>query len=438
MRQHIILSVVYAFATVVLMSPVASLGQDVTEADFVDWVRTTAIQVDDWKMNPQLAEYLDRALGGKRIVYVGEPDHFFAEKHAVQIMLIRHLVGMGYRHIFHEGYGATMASQIDEFVRNGERPAAAEVGRQTDVERYRGAVFAGWVGAKESEFRGRTAASQNRFLETLHEMNKRLPSGDKIRIHPLDIDMVPGGCKLSIRAILASHQDNEQLDELRTLIARDENATPEQELERFERLRQIVDANQNSVLDSFSREERSAIARHADCLVETLAFFGTVREDGNMVRALVRREPAMYRQVKYAMESLPDDAKCVMIAHSNHLNKLGSDITRARQPSVGEMIYKDHPKEVFSIWMLFDHGMHLNPMAKQPLQPVKSDPDRVESLMARAGSAYILPLGTGDRDEGYLAAKRTHSYFSWSETSTISMHADAIVFIREISAPTAD
>ena len=106
-------------------------------------------------------------------------------------MLIRHLIGMGYRHIFHEGYGATMASEIDEFVRTGQRPTPTEPGTvQSDIERYRGAVFAGWVGAKESEFRTRTAASQNRFLETLHEMNKRLPSGDKIRIHPLDIDMV--------------------------------------------------------------------------------------------------------------------------------------------------------------------------------------------------------------------------------------------------------
>ena len=81
MRERLINSVICAFATAVVVtsSAATSDGHDVTKAEFVDWIRTSAIQVDDWQMNPQLAKYLDRALVGKRIVYIGEPDHFFAE-----------------------------------------------------------------------------------------------------------------------------------------------------------------------------------------------------------------------------------------------------------------------------------------------------------------------------------------------------------------------
>ncbi len=43
------------------------------------------------------------------------------------------------------------------------------------------------------------------------------------------------------------------------------------------------------------------MCQFADCLLETKTFFATSSQDGNLRRALERREPAMFRQVKYAM-----------------------------------------------------------------------------------------------------------------------------------------
>ena len=97
------------------------------------------------------------------------------------------------------------------------------------------------------------------------------------------------------------------------------------------------------------------------------------------------------------------------------------------------MIDRAYPDQVSSIWMLHDHGELLNPMNPDLFESLESDPERVESLIVKAGSTFVLPLGTSGPGGRYLATKRNYSYFSWYETGTLTLQTDAIFFLDEIS-----
>jgi erythromycin esterase-like protein len=238
---------------------------------------------------------------------------------------------------------------------------------------------------------------------------------------------------MSIERILEAHADDPQLDPVHELATKRDAETVEQEIGRLERLRGAIKENRAGALNALTPEERANLARYADCLVESIAFFRTAREDGVLDRALVRREPAMFRQVEAGVESMAPGEKAIMIAHCNHLCRVGADTLRARNPSLGEMIEAAHPGEVFSIWMLYDHGAMLNPMNADLIETLESDPERVEHAMAKAGSTYLLPLGTDEKGERYLAQPRNYSYFTWFETGTLTKQTDALFFLDVVS-----
>jgi erythromycin esterase-like protein len=401
---------------------------------FLEWVETSAIPVERWEMNDGLAAYLETALDGKRIVFLGEPGHFFNEKYDVQLMLVEHLARRGYRHLFIEGLGATTSEIVRAYVATGAPPDADGVDAAR-FDPYRDRVL-GAVAADAPVFQRRLAASQRRFFHALHELSAARPAGDgPLTIHPLDVDMQPGGCRFTIDRLLARHDGAPEVAALRAQLAEAADRPLAERIARLETLRASLDEDDAArTLAHLPPADRRRLRQCVDCQVESLVFHATRQADGNMVRALVRREPAMFRQVEHALAALEPDAKVIMMAHTNHLSRIGADTTRARRPSVGEMIVAAHPGEVFSLWMLHDRGWLLNPMAAEPVEELRSDPARVEHLLARAGSTFLLPLHTGAAGERYLAGKRRFSYFSWYETATLTRQTDALFFIDEITA----
>lgn len=429
--------ILLALAAPPVGSPIQQAPQtklETSQEEFLSWVQESAIPVEPWQSNAELEAYLDRALKGKRIVFIGEPGHFFSERQDVQLLFIRSLVRRGYRHLFLEGLGASNAPVMDAYLQTGKPPVAGDSKRQQEAQRYRERAFESWVGAKGSDFQKRRSADRQRFLDALREIQQSLPeTSPPLRIHPLDIDMQPGACYGSMDEILALYPEEPALDWIRSQLAKIEGESIQDEIQRLEQLKKAMETSPDQHFGALSAAHRLDLFKFLDCLIETIVFFDSARTDGSLNRALVRREPAMYRQVQYGLDSLPKGAKAIMIGHNNHLCRASGTIPRARKPSMGERIVKANPGQVFCIWMLHDHGWLLNPMAKEPIERLDSDPSRVESLLAKAGSLFLLPLGSGKPGESYLAKPRRHSYFSWSETSTLSRQTDAIFFLEKIS-----
>lgn len=409
----------------------ARMRDDVPDEQFVEWARQAAVPFERWTVNAELDAYLESALHDHRIMFLGEPGHFFQEKYDVQLMLIEALVQRGYRHLFIEGLGASAAAIVNDFVVGELQPIPPGENAEA-AQRYRDRVLGLNVPEDSPEFQRRLAGAQHEFFTALRAISAE--QTEPLTIHPLDVDMAAGGCRLDIDALLAKYEDHAKLGALRARCAREADEVVGTWFARLEQIRDEIDASPDVVLEGLGEHDRDHFLQHLDCLVESLAFTLTRQADGVMDRALVRREPAMFRQVKAALDRLPSDAKVIMMGHCNHLSRVGGDTMRARQPSLGEMIVEAHPDDVFSIWMLHDHGSLLNPMGTELVEELRSDPQRIESLLRQAGSTFVLPLHSGAAAETYLDQKRRISYFSWYEEVTLSKQVDALLFLDEITA----
>ena len=94
----------------------------VSDKAFVAWVKENAVQFDtlDWrKVDLSKLSVLDEAIKGKRIVYLGEPDHFIHEKNDYRLLFIRYLYEKGFRHIGME-MGVSDGLRMDQHLATGD------------------------------------------------------------------------------------------------------------------------------------------------------------------------------------------------------------------------------------------------------------------------------------------------------------------------------
>lgn len=112
-------------AVLLTISPASLSGQQeahVDWRDFVAWAREIAVQLNLLELretDSTVFVFLDEALKGKRIVFLGESDHFVAERMEFRLPLIRQLVRRGFRSIGME-MGLSDGKRIDHYLETGD------------------------------------------------------------------------------------------------------------------------------------------------------------------------------------------------------------------------------------------------------------------------------------------------------------------------------
>lgn len=162
---------------------------------------------------------------------------------------------------------------------------------------------------------------------------------------------------------------------------------------------------------------------------------------GVLNSAMADREEAMQRHVQQILSRMGPDDKLVLMGHNRHLAKDDALIRSAggappggkRTPSVGTFINRLLPGQVFSIWMLFDHGA-----SSQPFSSLSSDyasvPGSLNGALARVGETYLLPTATDDRRGALLSRQmRVAGLYNVTYHTTVAQQADAIFFVRKVS-----
>ena len=136
MHYHIMREREYPRSKRILMSPAVLLAlpasspaslfaqqeAKVDSRDFVAWARENAVQLDslEWIETDSTAfAFLDEALKGKRIVFLGESDHFVAERMEFRLLLIRELARRGFRRIGME-MGLSDGKRMDRYLETGD------------------------------------------------------------------------------------------------------------------------------------------------------------------------------------------------------------------------------------------------------------------------------------------------------------------------------
>jgi len=407
--------------------PTLATGQEVasiSEDQFVAWVRETAIPLDslDWlEVDLHPLGGLEEALAGKRIVYLGEPDHFIREKMDYRLLMIRYLHTLGFRHVGME-QGRSDGKRIDRYLETGDEECLGRVaiyGYDGYVREDRDDAVPGWTGGKNSAFREKAQEGAFWFVREMRRFNEMLGLSEKrLTYFGYDVSMKPGG----------SYVD-----------ARVKGETRQEEAARLDALVQFMAVREPEVLVLLGQADMRELRRTLICLAEGLrfvdGFIGPFSTDQKHA-TLRRRETNMHRQMDEVLEfSTPDD-KFILLGHDLHLSRESGRIEwegRKMWPSIGTHLSHTRPDEIYSVWLLFDIGYHGEPMANEPLRRIRGRSGDVERLLGKAGDLYFLPLADNDPRASFLDEPRELLCGGFRPRCVLREQADAVFFVKEVS-----
>jgi|GEM_PF-509548 len=420
------------------------------DADFVDWARERAIRLDalDWRGNePSTFAFLDEALKGKRIVFLGEMDHFVAERMEYRLLLIRELSRRGFRRIGAE-MGLSDAKRMDRFLETGDESwldRVALYGYRGDKRTDRNDEVAGWTDNSHPDFT-RTVLDETRwFLRQLRTINEALPKGEpRLEWFGYDLSFHPGGGYADAGELLAPHKGTPLSRAIEERMARVPGESRIEEAERLEGLVAMLDANRKELVamtgEADALELRRALQRMADAFRFIDGLGDLEKYDAHVVAAaLSQRERRMDHNFDEHLAEWPADEKIILLGHSLHLSKESESIeTESFGPmwkSIGTYLNNKLPGEVYGFWLLHDRGRHGVPRGVPPVQSFRSPQDSVERLLAKVDPILMLPLGSSDRREEWLDEKRTVSYGGGPVHTVLSRQTDCLFFIETAHEP---
>ena len=105
-------------------------------------------------------------------------------------------------------------------------------------------------------------------------------------------------------------------------------------------------------------------------------------------------------------------------------------------PTIGAYVESRFPGQVFSIWLVYDHGQHLNASQLSRTRDLESVPGTVESVLARLPhETFFLPLNTDDPRAAWLEGEQSFRVNGGVGHGDLRQMADALVFVRSVHPP---
>lgn len=436
------------FLLIVLLESLAAIESSNEEEAWIEWVKKTAIPIKtlDWdKIDLTELSVLDRELEGKRIVYLGEPDHYIHEKYDFRLILIRYLFEKGWRHIGME-MGRSDGHKADRYLETGDPlwlERMAIYGYKGDQRTDRDDSKKVGKARKNPAFLKAILGEEKWFFSQLRSLNENLtPGQSRLYWFGYDVDTYPGGGYGDARMILERKKDDPLVKEVLEGLARVEKESVEQEVERLKGVLTTIKNNENALKDLLGKEDANELRSTVHCLMDSFTFLIASKAGSRSelwLPMLREREKTMFRQMDEKLADLPNDEKIILMGHNLHLSKDYRSINYggviAMWPSIGTHVGEKLEGEVYSIWMLYDRGEHAEAGSEKAFENVPSDPRRIESLMARAGRLFLLPLANPDPRSNYLDDVRWFVVNGDRAKGLLRRNADAIFFVEEVTAP---
>jgi erythromycin esterase-like protein len=184
-------------ATVTVLAAITATQVQEVE-DLVDWAREHShhVSTDAWRTADlgELAILTDE-LEGKRIVCIGEPDHYVHETVEMELLLIRALYGRGWTQLCLE-VGAADGRRLDRYLETGDEGLFDEMGilgcrKWESTERDDEPV--GFGRTRNSAAAAAAHAERRRFYRGLRWISEtRAPDAPRLRAFGMDFDLRPG------------------------------------------------------------------------------------------------------------------------------------------------------------------------------------------------------------------------------------------------------
>jgi protein-S-isoprenylcysteine O-methyltransferase Ste14/erythromycin esterase-like protein len=424
---------------------------------FLAWARRSAILMPASHDEPRDASAqaaLERMLGGKRFVFLGEPEHCIVEKYPFRLTLIRYLFARGWRHVAMET-GRSMGWRVDRYLATGDTSHLVDVG----VER---------LNPQDRAIHGRILEFIKQKEEPFHEQlrcisESREQGTPRLRYwgYDLDLGMALGSVE-PMRHLLEGYTDRrvqELLNSINTLTG----LSVEEQLTRIEELWDRVATREDILSDDTLGELQSWLSLlHDSVAAEKRPRMTQDRHGHHVWRG--QREHSMMQYLDQIVDIVGDD-KLILMGHNGHLSKDASGLRFRPQlsrfwgwcswfravgheafsrltrcpldigtpdGSVGSHLHERFPGQVLSIWMLYGQGTLMMPGGPRT---VRLHGDTVESLLAQIGDRFLLPLSDVDpQARAVLSNANVRTSWGYYASADLTAQADAIYFVREVNA----
>ena len=417
------------------------------EAGFLDWTRQNAIPLDSLdcsNVDPAAFTFLDEALIGKRVVYLGETDHFVAERMEFRLLLIRELARHGFRRIGME-MGLSDGKRMDRYLETGDEDWLDKValyGYRGDIRTDRDDEVPGWTDDSHPEFRQTVLDEAQWFLRQLRKVNACLPEGEpRLKWFGYDLSFRPGGGYADAAELLALHKDTPMAQQVMERMARVPGESRLEEATRLEGLVHLLDENRNELMAQMGEADTLELRRLLQRMADAFRFIDALQgpRDEDATAAHRRRERRMCHNLNEYLAEWPPDEKIILLGHALHLSK-SSESLRTNDigtmwKSVGTHLAEQLPDQVYAIWLLHDHGMHGQPRGFFPVRPFRSPSGSVERLLARVHPILILPLHSNDPRASWLDEEHLFSVSGGPAHAVLPDQTDCIFFIETAHEP---
>ncbi len=387
---------------------------------FVRWARRAAIPLPDpIRATPELTDFLAGALASKRLLFLGEADHFIREKIEYRLAFAEAALPAGFDWCGEE-LGWSDGQRINDYLHDREGASLDRItlfGYRDEMRDDRDDFPTGILKASfEKPADAGLRFEHRRLLTGMRDLARRSPS---LCFFGFDVDTAPGGAYADLAARGLS-------------LERVAGETLAQEVERLSRT--LADATDLDPLTCTSLQtlrdslEYTSLAHPAPSY-EALA------------PAMAYRERVMHRHVDFMIDQLPEGHGLVLWGHNHHLARDDASIVSAEgvgpggdtEPSLGHHLNERHRDDIYVVWMVFGHGEDSQPF---PDLPRKLRPPRrsLNGLLRSVGGNFLLPTRSDAPEAQRLSepSRIYHLYNSYARVPVASQ-ADAICFIAEVS-----
>lgn len=412
---------------------------------FVQWVKERALHLDtlDWqRIKLRELSFLDKLIKDKKVVYLGEPDHYIHEKYDFRLILIRYLYEKGFRYIGME-MGLFEGRKVDKYLETGDSSYLDKLGMlgyKGIFRKDRDDTIQGFPARQNQEFRQKVFAEKRWFFAQLRSINAGLKSSRK-RIHwfGYDVDYGTTAGYDDAKKVLEKHRSHGIVVELLARLELISEETIMEENGRIKEVLKFIERYREAFTSILGEADFRHLMKTLRCLEEGLRFIDGARlgPSPRWLPSLIEREKTMFRQMDELLEELDKSDRIILMGHNMHLSKDYKKASFQGAPmwrSIGTHVSERLPGKVFSIWMLYDHGRHANMMLESAFEDVPSHPSRIESLFAQAGSVFLLPFHSQDPREKYVDSERYFVLNGRLGKGYLKSQADAVFFVSEVTA----
>jgi len=406
-------------------------------AELRAWADERAIHIEDLDAaDPDRLAPLDGLVADKRLVFLGEADHFVGELLGFRTLLLRYLIGHGFRWIGEE-LAVCDGLRIDRYLESGDEKWLRRLpsfgyrkGMRTDRDDSLAGLFGGQGYPGE--------AMRSAHAELARRLRHEVKRPDRLHWFGMDADNAPGGAYEDVAELLADG------GLVAGTMAQELTRVPEesmtQEVERLGTVLARVDSMREALSGEIGGDAAAQVQRSVLALREGLIFVRDSREAADWAQLgapMARRESTMVTQARSVIAGLPADQNVVLLGHAAHLSKDWPSARRldtgAGPPpaSLGTQLAHDHPGQVRSVWLLHGWGSDSQPLPSLPREYALAKGSLNEAL-AQVGECFLLPLGPPEMLPELLRGEQDVCWIYGAGCRTrITAQADALFFVRE-------